>query len=102
MNLLNESVLSATLLILLLWVLPAHAAPRIVEPIDESARMSLPGHIHPAIHQSVALGHADRALRAARLILVLRSSDQQEQALQAYLDRVQTRGSADYHRWLTE
>jgi len=49
----------------------------------------------------VALGHADRTRRAARLILVLSSSEQQESALQAYLKRVQDRGSPDYRHWLS-
>jgi subtilase family serine protease len=80
----------------------AHAdVPRIVDAIDESARVTLPGHVHPDIKNSTALGHAERTQLAARLILVLRASDPQERALQAYLDRVQLRGSADYRRWLT-
>lgn len=102
MDFLGKRLPQALLLSLLLGMSSVHAdAPRIVEAIDESVRVSLPGHVYPELKTSVALGHADRSQRAARLIMVLRSSDAQEQALQSYLNRVQTRGSADYHRWLT-
>jgi subtilase family serine protease len=102
MNSFGKFVLRASLIGLLLGVSATQAyVPRIVEAIDESVRVPLPGHVQPALKTSVALGHADRTRRAARLILVLSSSEQQESALQAYLNRVQNRGSADYRRWLT-
>jgi subtilase family serine protease len=102
MYFLGKCALRVSLTALLLGVSATHAdVPRIVEPIDESVRVSLPGHVQPALKYSVDLGHADRSQRAARLILVLRSSDTQESALQAYLSRVQDRRSPDYRHWLT-
>lgn len=58
-------------------------------------------HDHPALKESTDLGEADRSLSAGRLILILRPSPAQEAALETFLRNVQTKGSPDFHRWLT-
>ena len=101
MKIFGKHTLSASLTMLLLGVFAHADVPRVVDAIDESARVALPGHVHSEIKNSTALGHADRTQFAARLILLLRASEAQDRALQAYLERVQIRGSADYRHWLT-
>ena len=74
---------------------------RIVERIDASQVVELPGHIHRAVRDSQDLGPADPALRADRLLLLLRASPSQDDALRAFLRAAQTRGNPQYRRWLT-
>ena len=74
---------------------------RILERIDETQRVELPGHVHRAVRDSQDLGAADPSLRAERLTLLLRPSSAQEQALAEFLKAAQTRGSPQYHQWLT-
>jgi pseudomonalisin len=81
---------------------PAPAAvARIVEPIDDAARVMLRGHLHPALRESEDLGLADPRQRAERVLMVLRGSPAQEADLEQRLRDIQTRGNAAYHQWLT-
>jgi len=80
---------------------PAALAGRISGKIDDSARIELAGHVHPALLDSRDLGAVDAALRADRLTLVLRASPQQEAALENFLRDVHDPANAQYHKWLT-
>jgi pseudomonalisin len=76
-------------------------APRIRAPIDESRRVELPGHRHPALRESRDQGAADPRQRAERILLLLRSSPAQQAALERFLHDVQTPASAGFRHWLT-
>ncbi len=80
---------------------PATVAGRILGKIDDSARIELAGHVHPALRGSRDLGEVDPALRADRLTLVLRASPQQDAALENFLRDVHDPASAQYRKWLT-
>ncbi len=88
-----------------LWFGSAQAAPagapaRITQTVDDSQRTEIRGHVHRALAESRDLGSADPASRLDRLILVLRSSPDQQAALDRFLERAQTRHTAEYHHWL--
>jgi pseudomonalisin len=80
---------------------PARPGTLIVQPIDESQRIELKGHIHRAIYVSEDLGEADPKARAERIIMLLRGKTTQEADLKQFLIDVQTRGKPEYHHWLT-
>jgi subtilase family serine protease len=87
---------------LLLASAGAAALPvRITTAIDETERVELQGHVHPALATSVDLGAADPQRRAERIVMVLRPSAAQAASLQSLLRDQQTKGRPDYHRWLT-
>jgi hypothetical protein len=77
----------------------AHGAP--AAPIDEAQRAPLSGGVHPAVARARELGSPDPALRAERVILVLRGTPQQEAALQRLLADQHTPGRPAYRRWLS-
>ena len=75
------------------------AAPRISEPVDESKLTTLSGNTLRAAQGRFDRGAApDNA--SGRMLLVLKRSQQQETELQQLLKDQQTRGSANYHKWL--
>jgi hypothetical protein len=74
---------------------------RITDRINEDQRVSLSGHVNPAITGSLDLGPADRALPAERIVMVLRASAAQEAELAQFLRGAQIPGREEYHRWLT-
>jgi hypothetical protein len=86
---------------LLVVIANAQTMPtRITQRIDDNARTTLPGTTHPAVRISRDLGalSADHPLQ--RMMLVLKSSEQQQTALQRLLDSQQNKNSPNYHKWL--
>jgi len=73
---------------------------RIAGAVDDEARVTLPDS-RLALADAKDLGPLDAGQPFDRMVLILKRSPQQQQALAALLDSQQTRGSADYHRWLT-
>jgi subtilase family serine protease len=80
---------------------PAGSVRRITGRIDDSERVELKGHIHPAVSAGVDLGAADLTLPAEHIVMVLGASPAQEADLEQFLRNVQTRGRPEYHHWLT-
>jgi subtilase family serine protease len=81
--------------------MPAPAVPKITEPVDESQRVVLGGQVHRAVRDSQDLGEADPRQPAQRIIMVLRGSAAQAADLERFLKDTQSRGTRDYHRWMT-
>src|SRR5579863_5533529 len=79
----------------------AQPANRIVAPIDESTRVTLPGNVHPLAQARYDRGPASLAAPTGRIALVLQRSAAQQQALTQYLVDLQSPGSPNYHKWLT-
>jgi hypothetical protein len=90
-------------------VLPVALAPtshsqnpaRIVWPIDNSSRVAIPQSHLAWINRAIDLGPLDESLPLDRMVLLLKRSPEQQQALDALLVSQQTKGSSDYHAWLT-
>ncbi len=77
------------------------AIPRLVMAVDENKRVALSGNIHPLATPAHDMGIAPDSLALSRIILVLRRSPEQEQALAQLMDAQQTSGSGAYKQWLT-
>ena len=79
---------------------------RITGDVDDAARVripqSRPGFMARAgLMGAQDLGPVDEGTQFDRMTLVLKMSSEQERSLTALLDGQQTKGSANYHRWLT-
>ena len=77
------------------------AQPRVVEAVDNARRVTLPGNVHPLARAEFDRGAASDALPMTRMLLLLKRSDEQEAALQDYLEKQQDKSSPNYHQWLT-
>ncbi len=85
----------------LAWSQAAAPQSRIVQPVDDGARVTLRGNTHPLAQAQFDRGMAPADLPMARMLLVLKRSDAQEAALQKLLDDQQDQSSPSYHQWLT-
>lgn len=74
---------------------------RIVSPIDESIRVTIPRSTHPMAKPALDVGTLDGSTELKRMILVLGGSPDQEYQARTLLDSQHTGGSPDYHHWLT-
>ncbi len=93
---------AATLLLSL--CLPASsqvARSRITGAIDESRLERLPHNTHPLARPEFDQGLAPADLALDRMLLVLTPSADRQQALTELLKSQQTKGSPQYHKWLT-
>jgi subtilase family serine protease len=79
----------------------AAAQRLVVEPIDESRRVVLPGNTRSEVRPEFDRGAVDDALLLNGMQLVLRRSPDQEQAAEAFADELHRAGSPGFHQWLT-
>ena len=79
----------------------AAPAVRIVNPIDESQRVTLTHTVSPLANAANDRGAAPDGMLLDRIQLVLQRSPAQEAALKTLLTQLNTPGSASYHQWLT-
>ena len=77
------------------------ARPRITQPIDNAAAVRIPGTRPRVLDRSTDLGRMDGGRKLGPLLLVLKSSAEQEHALQTLIDLQQDKSTPYYHRWLT-
>ncbi|MDP9051936.1 MAG: Ig-like domain repeat protein [Acidobacteriota bacterium] len=78
------------------------SAPRLVtQSVDEVARMTLRGNVHPLARPEFDQGEAPADLPLGRMLLVLNRSTEQEAALSRLIEDQQDIHSPNYHRWLT-
>jgi hypothetical protein len=75
--------------------------PLITQAVDETRLTVLKGNTHPLARPQFDLGTAPATLPMQRMLLVLKRSAQEENALRALLDNQQDRHSPSYHKWLT-
>jgi subtilase family serine protease len=80
---------------------PSAPQPLITRPVDEAALVSLRGNTHPFIQRAYDRGAAPQSMAANRLLLILKRSQQQENALQVYLQSVQDRNSPNFRAFLS-
>jgi hypothetical protein len=81
--------------------LAAQVEPRIVEHPDNGAVVRIPGSTHPAVALATQIGRAPGSLAMDRMLLQLRSSSEQEAALEQLLADQLDPSSPRYHAWLT-
>ncbi len=76
--------------------------PRITRAIDEHAYVPLPGNTRPeAKNAANYVGPANAAMPLEHILLFLRRSPQQEQALDEYIESLNDHNSPNFHKWLT-
>ena len=78
-----------------------HARPLITERIDDRKLVTLPGNVHPQAKAEKDRGEVADNFPLEHMLLQLRRSPEQEQALEQYIDAVQSIGSPDFHRWIS-
>jgi subtilase family serine protease len=79
---------------------PVFIAPRIVQPVDDTKLASLRGNTHPMARSEFDKGPLDTGKLLERMILVLKRSPEQENALAAFNQRQYDPNSPDFHHWL--
>jgi hypothetical protein len=79
----------------------AQAVPRLTQPVDDHARVTLPGTVHPLANARNDRGAVSPDMQLDRIQLLLKRSPQQEASLQQLLHDMHTPGTASFHKWLT-
>src|SRR5208283_2472896 len=83
------------------WAQTAPVASRVVEQIDETKTVHIHGNVHPLARAEFDRGAVAESQPMTRMLLLLQRSAEQETALRQLLDAQQTKGSGNYHAWLT-
>jgi hypothetical protein len=83
------------------WAQKAAVPPRVVETVDDTRTVQLPGNVHPLAKSAYDQGAVADSQPMTRMMLLLQRSAGQELALRQVLDAQQTKGSGGYHAWLT-
>src|SRR5215470_5649194 len=68
--------------------------------VDSGPRVTLAGNVHPLARPQYDHGAVPDSTPAARLLLLLRRSPQQEAALQEFLQQIHRPGTSSFHAWL--
>jgi hypothetical protein len=79
---------------------PGVVPTRIVQPVNDSRLVRLTGNTHPLARAEFDRGPVDPQLPMERMLMLLKRSPEQDEALNAFMARQQDPGSADYHHWL--
>src|SRR5713226_3335726 len=78
-----------------------HARPRITQSVDDMNRVVLEGNTHPEARPANDRGAVANDFAMEHMLLQLKRSPEQEQAVQQFIDELQTKGSPNFHQWLT-
>jgi hypothetical protein len=73
----------------------------ITEKVDESRLVTLPGNTRPEANARNDRGRVPDGFPLEHMMLLLRRSPAQEQALEKLIDRLHDSDSPDFHHWLT-
>lgn len=84
-----------------LWAQSKTVPARVVDRVDNTRTVRLPGNVHPLARPAFDRGALADSQPMTRMLLLLQRSPEQEQALKQLLDAQQTQGSGNYHTWLT-
>src|SRR6267154_4657947 len=77
------------------------ARPRITQSINEMDRVALTGNTHPEARLANDRGVVAKDFPMEHMLLQLKRSPEQEKALQQFIDELHTKGSPNFHHWLT-
>jgi subtilase family serine protease len=75
--------------------------PLITTSVDESRLVEVSGNIRPEVSRSSDLGKLPDSTKFDHIYLQLQRSPERETALKAYLETLNTKGAANYHKWLS-
>jgi regulation of enolase protein 1 (concanavalin A-like superfamily) len=78
-----------------------HSRPRITQSVDETDRLALAGNTHPEARAANDRGMVANDFALEHILLQLKRSPEQEQAVQQFIDELHTKGSPNFHHWLT-
>jgi Pro-kumamolisin, activation domain len=78
-----------------------HAPILVNQGIDETKHATLSGNTRPEATPEHDRGKVPDDYRLEHMLLQLKRSPEQEQALQQYLEELHTKGSPNFQRWLT-
>jgi subtilase family serine protease len=78
-----------------------HARSRVTESIDETNRVALAGNTHPEARPANDRGAVANDFAMEHMLLQLKRSPEQELAVQEFLDGLNSKGSPNFHHWLT-
>jgi hypothetical protein len=79
-----------------------HARPRITRNIDESDLVTLKGNTHPEARQEQNdRGKVNDDFPMRHMLLQLRRSPEQEEAVQKFIDALHDPNSPDFHNWIS-
>lgn len=70
-------------------------------PKSPEFRLTIAGSTHALANPARDVGAVDGSTAMERMVLVLSGTAEQEHQLRMFLDAQQTKGSPEYHRWLT-
>jgi subtilase family serine protease len=76
-------------------------ANRLTQPVDENARVTLKGTVHPLANAANDRGAAPDSMPLDRIQILLQRSPAQESALKQLITDMHTPGTGSYHKWLT-
>ena len=74
---------------------------RITEPVNDSLRVVLKGNVPRQAQAQYDQGAVPASMPASRLMLVLKHSPTQAQAVREYIDSLENKSSPNYHKWLS-
>src|SRR5882724_124941 len=74
---------------------------RVTTQVDDTRTVQLKGNIHPLARPEFDRGAVADSQPMTKMYLLLQRSAEQEAALKQLLQEQQTKGSANYHAWLT-
>src|SRR5258708_34444124 len=77
------------------------ARPRITQSINEMDRVALTGNTHPEARLANDRGVVAKDFPMEHMLLQLNRSPEQEKVLQQFIDELHTKGSPNFHHWLT-
>ena len=79
----------------------AHPVVRVVQKVDNSKRTILYGHTPKTLQSAVNIGRVDPTTIAEHLILLLKSSPEQEREARRVIDEQQDKRTINFHQWMT-
>jgi len=83
------------------WAQSGPGPARVTEAVDATKLLALRGNTHPLARPEFDRGPASDEMPMERILLVLKRSPEQEDALRHLLDEQQTKSSPNFHHWLT-
>src|SRR5216684_874347 len=78
-----------------------HGRARIIQAVNEADRVALAGNTHPEARIANDRGPVANAFAMEHMLLQLKRSPAQELAVQKFLDELQSKGSPNFHHWVT-
>ncbi|WP_158820222.1 Ig-like domain repeat protein [Granulicella sp. S156] len=79
----------------------AQAAPMVKEQVSDSKLVTLKNNVHPLAKAEYDQGAVPESTPTGGLLLTLKRPVQQQATLRNYLVSAHTKGSANFHKWLT-